>query len=124
MYSIKNDAKRGRIPWCLAGCEVVSRLPTTELCLGPLFIVGMMIGKSRQSLSGASITMVSTTHSNGVLVCVTGAGGFIGSWVVKELLLRGYHVRATARDPSKKLDTHTHCPHVTSCIHGLVDILV
>ncbi|KAL5207956.1 hypothetical protein ABZP36_032391 [Zizania latifolia] len=24
------------------------------------------------------------------LVCVTGAGGFIGSWVVKELLLRGY----------------------------------
>jgi cinnamoyl-CoA reductase len=23
------------------------------------------------------------------LVCVTGAGGFIGSWVVKELLLHG-----------------------------------
>lgn len=35
------------------------------------------------------------------LVCVTGAGGFIGSWVVKELLLRGYHVRGTARDPGK-----------------------
>ncbi|KAI4982977.1 hypothetical protein ZWY2020_023469 [Hordeum vulgare] len=33
------------------------------------------------------------------LVCVTGAGGFIGSWVVKELLLRGYRVRGTARDP-------------------------
>jgi GDP-D-mannose dehydratase len=32
------------------------------------------------------------------LVCVTGAGGFIGSWVVKELLLRGYRVRGTARD--------------------------
>ena len=35
------------------------------------------------------------------LVCVTGAGGFIGSWVVKELLLRGYRVRGTARDPGK-----------------------
>jgi cinnamoyl-CoA reductase len=33
------------------------------------------------------------------LVCVTGAGGFIGSWVVKELLLRGYRVRGTARNP-------------------------
>lgn len=36
------------------------------------------------------------------LVCVTGAGGFIGSWVVKELLLRGYRVRGTARDPGKR----------------------
>jgi cinnamoyl-CoA reductase len=35
------------------------------------------------------------------LVCVTGAGGFIGSWVVKELLLRGYRVRGTARNPGK-----------------------
>ncbi|TVU32869.1 hypothetical protein EJB05_24632 [Eragrostis curvula] len=33
------------------------------------------------------------------LVCVTGAGGFIGSWLVKELLQRGYVVRGTARDP-------------------------
>jgi cinnamoyl-CoA reductase len=37
----------------------------------------------------------------GQLVCVTGAGGFIGSWVVKELLLRGYRVRGTARDPGE-----------------------
>uniref|UniRef100_A0ACD5ZD84 Uncharacterized protein n=1 Tax=Avena sativa TaxID=4498 RepID=A0ACD5ZD84_AVESA len=35
------------------------------------------------------------------LVCVTGAGGFIGSWVVKELLRRGYRLRGTARDPGK-----------------------
>ena len=37
------------------------------------------------------------------LVCVTGAGGFIGSWVVKELLLRGYRVRGTARNPGKRI---------------------
>ncbi|KAM0878897.1 hypothetical protein ACQ4PT_034598 [Festuca glaucescens] len=40
------------------------------------------------------------------LVCVTGAGGFIGSWVVKELLLRGYRVRGTARDPANSKNAH------------------
>ncbi|KAM0822313.1 hypothetical protein ACQ4PT_071577 [Festuca glaucescens] len=40
------------------------------------------------------------------LVCVTGAGGFIGSWVVKELLLRGYRVRGTARDPADSKNAH------------------
>nr|CAD1820626.1 unnamed protein product [Ananas comosus var. bracteatus] len=33
------------------------------------------------------------------VVCVTGAGGFIGTWLVKELLLRGYHVNGTVRNP-------------------------
>ncbi|KAL6844763.1 hypothetical protein ACP4OV_025422 [Aristida adscensionis] len=33
-------------------------------------------------------------------VCVTGAGGFIASWLVKLLLSRGYAVHATVRDPS------------------------
>ncbi|XP_019182575.1 PREDICTED: dihydroflavonol 4-reductase-like [Ipomoea nil] len=32
-------------------------------------------------------------------VCVTGAAGFIGSWLVKTLLQRGYHIHATVRDP-------------------------
>ncbi|KAL5704685.1 alcohol dehydrogenase (NADP(+)) [Ranunculus cassubicifolius] len=33
------------------------------------------------------------------IVCVTGAAGFIGSWLVMRLLERGYTVRATVRDP-------------------------
>ncbi|XP_054798780.1 phenylacetaldehyde reductase-like isoform X2 [Prosopis cineraria] len=34
----------------------------------------------------------------GKVVCVTGASGFIASWLVKLLLLCGYSVRATVRD--------------------------
>ncbi|XP_062020296.1 bifunctional dihydroflavonol 4-reductase/flavanone 4-reductase-like [Rosa rugosa] len=33
-------------------------------------------------------------------VCVTGASGFVGSWLVMRLLERGYTVRATVRDPA------------------------
>ncbi|CAN1283894.1 Bifunctional dihydroflavonol 4-reductase/flavanone 4-reductase [Linum perenne] len=32
-------------------------------------------------------------------VCVTGASGFIGSWLTMRLLEKGYSVRATVRDP-------------------------
>ncbi|KAK6925599.1 NAD-dependent epimerase/dehydratase [Dillenia turbinata] len=32
-------------------------------------------------------------------VCVTGASGYIASWIVKFLLQRGYTVKATVRDP-------------------------
>ncbi|KAB1215312.1 Dihydroflavonol-4-reductase [Morella rubra] len=35
--------------------------------------------------------------------CVTGATGYIGSWLVKILLERGYKVHATVRDPAKSL---------------------
>lgn len=33
-----------------------------------------------------------------VVYCVTGATGYIGSWLVKSLLSKGYTVHATARD--------------------------
>lgn len=36
-----------------------------------------------------------TSHT----VCVTGAGGFIASWLVKLLLEEGYTVRGTVRNP-------------------------
>ncbi|KAL6327747.1 hypothetical protein AAG906_024717 [Vitis piasezkii] len=36
----------------------------------------------------------------GKVVCVTGASGYIASWLVKLLLQRGYTVKATVRDPN------------------------
>jgi uncharacterized protein YbjT (DUF2867 family) len=45
----------------------------------------------------------------GKVVCVTGASGYIASWLVKLLLQRGYTVKATVRDPSQynKLIIHS-----------------
>nr|BAI78343.1 dihydroflavonol reductase [Pelargonium zonale] len=40
------------------------------------------------------------TAQGAEVVCVTGASGFIGSWLIMRLLERGYMVRATVRDPA------------------------
>eukprot|EP01018_Ginkgo_biloba_P017516 Gb_08374 [translate_table: standard] len=40
------------------------------------------------------------------VVCVTGAGGFIGSWLVKKLLDRGYRVRGAVRNPDDEKNSH------------------
>ena len=37
----------------------------------------------------------------GKVVCVSGASGYIASWLVKLLLEQGYYVRATVRNPSQ-----------------------
>lgn len=42
----------------------------------------------------------------GQTVCVTGAGGFIASWLVKLLLERGYTVRGTVRNPEDQKNAH------------------
>ncbi|KAJ0094376.1 hypothetical protein Patl1_17141 [Pistacia atlantica] len=42
------------------------------------------------------------------VVCVTGASGYIASWLVKLLLERGYSVKATVRDPDDHKVKHLH----------------
>lgn len=42
----------------------------------------------------------------GQTVCVTGAGGYVGSWIVKLLLERGYAVRGTVRNPDDAKNAH------------------
>ncbi|OWM85988.1 hypothetical protein CDL15_Pgr012238 [Punica granatum] len=39
-------------------------------------------------------------------VCVTGAGGFVASWIVKLLLSKGYIVHGTVRDPGEEKYAH------------------
>ncbi|XP_017259106.1 cinnamoyl-CoA reductase 1 [Daucus carota subsp. sativus] len=43
---------------------------------------------------------------SGQVVCVTGAGGFVASWLVKLLLERGYTVRGTVRNPDDPKNDH------------------
>ncbi|KAK1388861.1 Epimerase domain-containing protein [Heracleum sosnowskyi] len=43
---------------------------------------------------------------SGQVVCVTGAGGFVASWLVKLLLERGYTVRGTVRKPDDPKNDH------------------
>ncbi|KAF9597390.1 hypothetical protein IFM89_017736 [Coptis chinensis] len=43
---------------------------------------------------------MSSSSGAGKTVCVTGASGYIASWLVKLLLERGYTVKASVRDPN------------------------
>ncbi|KAK1416494.1 hypothetical protein QVD17_32285 [Tagetes erecta] len=44
--------------------------------------------------------------ANGRIVCVTGAGGFVGSWLVKLLLSKNYTVHGTVRNPQDEKYAH------------------
>ncbi|KAJ0965863.1 hypothetical protein J5N97_027001 [Dioscorea zingiberensis] len=53
------------------------------------------------------MTIASTpAPGEGQTVCVTGAGGFIASWLVKLLLQRGYTVKGTVRNPEDPKNGH------------------
>ncbi|XP_062234311.1 dihydroflavonol 4-reductase-like isoform X2 [Phragmites australis] len=50
---------------------------------------------------GSSEELQLAAGSNPLVVCVTGSTGYVGSWLVRTLLRRGYRVHATARDTGK-----------------------
>lgn len=49
--------------------------------------------------AAAAAVAAPAAPGHGQTVCVTGAGGFIASWLVKLLLDRGYTVKGTVRNP-------------------------
>nr|XP_043613554.1 cinnamoyl-CoA reductase 1-like [Erigeron canadensis] len=50
--------------------------------------------------------MAENNKNKGKIVCVTGAGGFVGSWLVKILLSYNYTVHGTVRDPLDEKNAH------------------
>ncbi|KAJ8755543.1 hypothetical protein K2173_019341 [Erythroxylum novogranatense] len=48
----------------------------------------------------------SSLSRQGQAICVTGAGGFIASWMVKLLLEKGYTVKGTMRNPDDPKNAH------------------
>ncbi|WOL17131.1 cinnamoyl-CoA reductase 2 [Canna indica] len=73
--------------------------PLRSLAPRPSFAITRSTRRARGSR--AAVTMSSGSGSgSGKEVCVTGASGYIASWIVKFLLQRGYTVRASVRDPA------------------------
>ncbi|XP_039134848.1 cinnamoyl-CoA reductase 1-like isoform X3 [Dioscorea cayenensis subsp. rotundata] len=56
--------------------------------------------------NGDAIPVAASHDLRRQTVCVTGAGGFIGSWLVKLLLLKGYNVRGTVRNIEDMKNLH------------------
>ncbi|KAF9596842.1 hypothetical protein IFM89_013890 [Coptis chinensis] len=62
---------------------------------------------------------MSSSSGAGKTVCVTGASGYIASWLVKLLLERGYTVKASVRDPndSRKTEHLRRLPGANDRLH-------
>ena len=57
-------------------------------------------------------------------VCVTGASGFLASWLVKRLLLSGYHVTGTVRDPGFSSSSSSSSSSNISCLFSQTYIYI
>ncbi len=55
------------------------------------------------------------------IIMVTGGTGYIGSWVVKELLEKGYRVRLTVRDKSR-VDKYSHLNELAATTEGELEL--
>ncbi|XP_037458157.1 tetraketide alpha-pyrone reductase 1-like [Triticum urartu] len=55
-----------------------------------------------ESPKGGDIPLQRMANTSKGKVCVTGASGFVASWLVKRLLESGYHVLGTVRDPGNQ----------------------
>ena len=76
----------GLLAYLLQSAQIISNPIIKQEKLWPF--VGKKLEKERMSVAVAE-----------KVVCVTGGAGYIASWLVKLLLLRGYTVKATLRNP-------------------------
>ena len=93
----------------LADLELLQRCPVPEHLMG-LNLVRMCVDQLSHGGGGVISPILETQGTCGTVVvrprtvCVTGASGFIGSWLVLELLAAGHHVVGTvrnAKDPDR-----------------------
>lgn len=72
--------------------------PSTFLLCLLIIITGARSSAAMEDSAGDGTAM-----RNSKTYCVTGGSGFIGSWLIKSLLRRGYSVHATVRHPGASL---------------------
>ncbi|CAN7039932.1 unnamed protein product [Brassica oleracea var. botrytis] len=73
--------------------------------INPGFVIGPLLQPTLNFSVEMIVDMINEMNGGGKVVCVTGASGYIASWIVKLLLLRGYTVRATVRNPTDTAKT-------------------
>nr|GEY33477.1 cinnamoyl-CoA reductase 2-like [Tanacetum cinerariifolium] len=81
------------------GSENGSALEVYESCSKRIKNLGIYGKEGSFFMSSYKETLLLLDHSDSYVVCVTGAGGYVASWVVKLLLSKGYTVHGTVRDP-------------------------
>ncbi|MQL98230.1 hypothetical protein Taro_030930, partial [Colocasia esculenta] len=83
-----------------------TRRPSTFTCSAStedtVFAAARRRGSEVRGISRLEFDMA----GRGRVVCVTGAGGFTASWLVKLLLEQGYTVHGTVRDPNDEKNAH------------------
>jgi cinnamoyl-CoA reductase len=62
-------------------------------------VVDAVVPTDAAGAPAAAAAAPAVRPGNGQTVCVTGAAGYIASWLVKLLLEKGYTVKGTVRNP-------------------------
>lgn len=81
------------------GMNLDGRRSCHVLHLPPFKIFPTVDHSTGIELSDSPAPSMAALAEKGGSVCVTGAGGYVASWLVKFLLSRNYTVHGTVRDP-------------------------